>query len=140
VIIGRRGWDNAEVFNILDQAPYETSPIIEVAGLASNAMRHIMANARALLMPSRAEGYGLPIVEALATGTPVIASDLDVFREIGGARMTYCRLDSTEAWLEAVQTHAAVDRKNSEAAMTQADNRAAWESYFRQVSRFMTEL
>jgi glycosyltransferase involved in cell wall biosynthesis len=40
--------------------------------------------ATALVFPSLAEGFGLPLLEALACGTPVVASDLPVFREIGG--------------------------------------------------------
>lgn len=45
--------------------------------------------ARALVFPSLAEGFGLPIVEALSYGTPVLASDIEVFREIGGKRVRY---------------------------------------------------
>jgi glycosyltransferase involved in cell wall biosynthesis len=89
-------------------------------------------------MPSYAEGYGLPIVEALAAGTPVIASDIEVFREVGGTRVTYCRLGDIEAWLTAVRTHAA--SQTSQAPMTEAENRAAWDSYFKTISSFIGDL
>lgn len=46
-------------------------------------------NARALIFPSVAEGFGLPLVEARGHGLAVIASDIPVFREIGGEAITY---------------------------------------------------
>jgi glycosyltransferase involved in cell wall biosynthesis len=48
-------------------------------------MNELLRNARALLMPSFAEGYGMPVAEALSMGTPVICSDLLALREAGGA-------------------------------------------------------
>jgi glycosyltransferase involved in cell wall biosynthesis len=62
----------------------------------------LMQNARALLMPSLAEGFGLPVVEALQAGTPVIASTLPVFGEIGQGAA--CLLDphDIEAWEQAI--------------------------------------
>ena len=47
-------------------------------------LRAAVAGARALVLPSRDEGFGLPVLEALAAGTPVLASDLPVLREVGG--------------------------------------------------------
>ncbi len=68
--------------------------------------RHLHS-ARALLAPSRAEGFGLPVVEALKLGVPVIASDLPAFHEAGGAVPTFLDPTSTEAWLSAVREFAA---------------------------------
>lgn len=50
--------------------------------------------ARALILPSLAEGFGLPLLEAMRLGTPVIASDLPVFREIAGPHITYFQTGS----------------------------------------------
>lgn len=50
------------------------------------------------LVTSEREGFGLPVIESLACGTPVIATDLPVFREIGGDVVTYCGLGDIELW------------------------------------------
>jgi len=51
---------------------------------AAGDLETIVAGARALVMPSRDEGFGLPALEALATGTPVIVSDIPALREVTG--------------------------------------------------------
>jgi glycosyltransferase involved in cell wall biosynthesis len=51
-----------------------------------------------VLQPSEREGFGLPVIEALASGTPVIASDLAVLREIGGTAVEYCPVGNVDAW------------------------------------------
>jgi len=68
--------------------------------------RHLRA-ARALLAPSRAEGFGLPVVEALKLGVPVIASDLPAFREAGGSIPTFLDPAAPDAWLRAIGEFAA---------------------------------
>jgi glycosyltransferase involved in cell wall biosynthesis len=55
-----------------------------------------------VLVPSEAEGFGLPIIEALACGAPVVASDLPVLREVGADACTYCPVGQVEAWAEAL--------------------------------------
>jgi glycosyltransferase involved in cell wall biosynthesis len=62
----------------------------------------IYRRAAVVLQPSDAEGFGLPIVEALACGRAVIASDLPVFREVGASAVVYCPLDDIAAWSDAV--------------------------------------
>ena len=55
-----------------------------------------------LVLPSDAEGFGLPVIEALACGVPVIASDLPVLREVGGDAARYCAVDDVDAWSSAI--------------------------------------
>ncbi|WP_224364804.1 glycosyltransferase family 4 protein [Hyalangium versicolor] len=55
--------------------------------------------AQAVLVPSEAEGFGLPVIEALACGAPVVASDLPVLREVGDTACLYCPVGDVAAWV-----------------------------------------
>ena len=54
-----------------------------------------------MLQPSDAEGFGLPVAEALACGTPVLASDIPVLREVGGEAAVYRPVGDVPAWIDA---------------------------------------
>lgn len=63
---------------------------IVYTGYVSDAdLRALVAGAAAYVFPSLYEGFGIPIEEALAKGTPVLASDIPVFHEVGGDRIAY---------------------------------------------------
>jgi glycosyltransferase involved in cell wall biosynthesis len=55
-----------------------------------------------VLLPSEAEGFGLPLIEALACGASVVASDIPVLREVGAEAVTYCPVGDVLAWAEQV--------------------------------------
>jgi glycosyltransferase involved in cell wall biosynthesis len=57
-------------------------------------------HASVVLAPSEAEGFGLPIIEALACGATVVASDIPVFHEVGGDDIFYCPLDDVQSWVD----------------------------------------
>lgn len=102
VIIGARGWAADHVFAALDDNALLRRFVIERNDASDRELVGYMANARALLFPSFVEGQGLPLAEALALGTPAIASDLGVFRETAGDVPDYLRPDDISGWTELI--------------------------------------
>ena len=114
-IIGNRGWANPEILNRLDSLPPD-GPIRVLGGLPDGAVAALTQGARALLAASGAEGFGLPPVEAALLGTPVIASDLAVTRELLGNKAVYLSPDDIYSWVETIvgQTEPAASARPTE--------------------------
>jgi glycosyltransferase involved in cell wall biosynthesis len=73
VLAGGKGWRDAKILKILKTANQN----IKVLGyVCDNDLRSLIQNAKALLMPSLYEGYGMPIAEARSLGTPVLCNDV----------------------------------------------------------------
>src|SRR6185369_7849581 len=102
VIIGQRGWEAEHVLAMLDRAPSLQGHVLELNNASDSELAGYIAGARALLMPSFVEGFGIPVVEALQLGTPVIASDLQVFREIAGDIPHYLDSSDGAGWERAI--------------------------------------
>lgn len=102
VIAGKRGWRSEALFERLDRMKSTGSRIVERPDLPDAAIGTLLRHARALLAPSRIEGFGLPVAEAAALGTPVIAADLPVTREVVGCYPQYLPAGDLPAWRAAV--------------------------------------
>jgi glycosyltransferase involved in cell wall biosynthesis len=74
-------------------------PFLDRATLAAIYRRSAL-----LVMPSEREGFGLPLLESLACGTPVVASDIAALREVGGEAATYCGVGDIDAWTSAIRS------------------------------------
>jgi glycosyltransferase involved in cell wall biosynthesis len=72
-------------------------------GVSEAEYEELLRRTTALVSLSRSEGYGLPLVEAMSLGTPVIASDIPIFREVGGRGALYVDPDSPAEFAAAVR-------------------------------------
>lgn len=112
--------------------------VILATGLSSPALRRLMAHARAVLMPSRAEGFGLPIIEAFALGTPVLASDLPAHLEVGTPYATFLDPDDQAGWVREIVRHTEDDAYVSVLRLRLAAYRPMTaDAYFRRVESFL---
>ena len=72
-------------------------------GASDETYREVLRGATALVSASREEGFGIPLVEAMALGTPVVVSDIPVFREVGGDAGAYVAPDDVGGFVRAVR-------------------------------------
>jgi glycosyltransferase involved in cell wall biosynthesis len=78
------------------------SAVVELGSLSRQVLAAAYRWARLLVHTAEAEGFGLPLIEAMACGCQVIASDLPVLREVGGAAATYRAVGDIEGWRDAI--------------------------------------
>jgi glycosyltransferase involved in cell wall biosynthesis len=76
--------------------------IVVLPYLSRDVLAAVYRHADLVLLPSEGEGFGLPVIEAMACGTPVVASDLSVLREVGGDAAQYCPVGNISSWIERV--------------------------------------
>ena len=106
LILGRRGWENHAVFARLDKLP-KGGPVVERAGLSDGAVGALIERSHGLLMPSRAEGFGLPLTEAAGRGIPVLTAPLPAARALLGDHARFLSPDAPADWATAVAELAA---------------------------------
>jgi len=106
LLVGARGAKHGPIVAQMSRTPGFKTCVFEVRGLSTPGLKTLIAGARALLMPSFVEGLGLPILEAMAQGTPVIASDIPAHREVARGFATLIDPIDGLRWQEAIMRYA----------------------------------
>lgn len=142
LVIGARGWENEQVVDMLERSRRLRGLVQEHNGLSDGEVGALLHGARALLLPSLAEGFGLPLAEALASGVPVICSDIPVFREVGHDAPEYLDPLDLKAWTEAVVDYCAADSPRRLAQLRRLDRWSAprWADHFSVVAQLLSDL
>jgi glycosyltransferase involved in cell wall biosynthesis len=130
VIVGRRGWENEAVIDHLDRSKAVIRLVHEVSDLRDEDLARLMSGAASLLSPSFAEGFDLPVLEALALRTPVIASKIAVHQEFAACATLVDPLDGP-AWMTAIEAAAASRARGPEVASP------TWEAHFAEVAAIL---
>ncbi len=76
--------------------------IVQMPTLEREQLADLYRHAALVLLTSDREGFGLPVIEAMACGTPVVASGIPALREIGGDAAIYCPPGDVTAWVDAI--------------------------------------
>jgi glycosyltransferase involved in cell wall biosynthesis len=77
--------------------------LVQPPRLSRTGLAALYRRAELVLLTSEREGFGLPVLEALAAGGTVVASDIPAFREVGGAAAVFCRVGDVEQWAQTVR-------------------------------------
>ena len=132
VLIGQKGWECEHVMRMLERTPGLREHVLWIDACEDHQLHAWIANARALLFPSFAEGFGLPVVEALQLGVPVLAADLPVYREFAGGLPQYLDPLDVNGWLATVFDYQRRDSRQRERKIEALCSYRAptWEAHF----------
>jgi glycosyltransferase involved in cell wall biosynthesis len=142
VVIGQRGWECENVVDLLERCEPLAGTVTELAACSDADLATWLHHAAALLFPSFAEGYGMPLVEALSRGVPVIASDLPVFREIAGDVPDYLDPLDGMGWMVRIESFAdpASPERAAQLKRLAGFSAPTWPAHFETVERFLERL
>ncbi len=116
MLIGRRGWHVEALIEDIESHAEFGRRLFWFEDADDSDLACAYDNCAAVLAPSYAEGFGLPLAEAAWKGKPVICSDIPVFREIGGRGALYFRVNDSAA-LAAVLDDFIAGRATGDAAL-----------------------
>lgn len=108
VIVGRPGWKVENLLNRIEFHPELNKRLFYWKDLNDTELNYTYQKSKMLLFPSFIEGFGLPIIESLRNGLPVLASDTAIHREVGQDQIGYFSLENTrqlESMISDIEQH-----------------------------------
>lgn len=101
VVAGKLGWLTEPILAKVKELGVQDR-VTFTGYVADDDLPALISAARLLTMPSKYEGFGLPVLEAMACGTPVIASNTSSLPEVGGDAALYARPDDVAGWAQLI--------------------------------------
>lgn len=141
VLIGQRGWEAESAIDLLERCPALRNVVLERNDLPDAQVSRLIQGAQALLLPSFAEGFGFPLIEALALGVPVLCSNLAALRENGGPVPEYLDPLDGLGWRAAVIDYSLPGSPRRAAQLDRLETWTApsWQDHFIAVEALIAE-
>jgi glycosyltransferase involved in cell wall biosynthesis len=152
----KRAWPHLRLIRVGDTFTPAQERQINQLGLRDSVTvlpfvdRRVLAavyrRATLLLQPSEREGFGLPVAEAMASGTAVVASRIPALVEVGGPAATYCPVGDVRAWAAAVsglldeRAASSQDWQQRSAASLAQARRFSWREHARRMTVLYRDL
>lgn len=137
---GRKGWMYQDILQSPKKFGVEDS-VIFTGFVPQDDLVSLLSGAQALIQPSLWEGFGIPVVEAMASGTPVLVSDVSSLPEIvGGAGLTFNpnSLAQIEVSIRSIISDRQLRQRYSKLGLEQA-KKFSWEKMARTVLKVFAE-
>lgn len=126
VMAGYRGWQNEQLLPATERAALGER-LHQLGRVSEEELQVLYANATAFAFPSLHEGFGLPVLEAMAAGVPVLASDIPPLREVAGGAALLVPPGRPQEWAEALASVLSEPTGPEVAARVQAGRQRATE-------------
>jgi len=102
-LVGHNTWKVEDLLERIRRHPLLDTSLFWISGASDTDLEYLYQNATALVFASMVEGFGLPIVEAMQRGLPVLCSDLPVFREIADGKARFFSLETTDELTQCIR-------------------------------------
>lgn len=99
---GKWGWIDEKDAQRIKECEKKYSQFSVFTNVNDDELNFIYKNTRATIIASKIEGFGLPIIESLQHGTPVLASNIPVFQEVGGKKVNYFDINDSHKELSSL--------------------------------------
>lgn len=133
VIVGRPGWKTEALQEKLRRHPQAGQRLFWLEEVSDEYLAQLYAACGGVLVASRAEGFGLPLIEAARYNKPVFARDLPVFREIGLPSVTYFNCESAASLATAIPAWLQKTRHEGGASQRQSQSVTTWQTAAKQL-------
>ena len=103
VIVGKPGWKTEALQQVLRTHPQRAVHLHWLDNASDELLELLYTRCTGLIVASHAEGFGLPLIEAMHHAKPVLARDIPVFREVGGNSITFFSGESSERFMADIE-------------------------------------
>ena len=104
VIVGRRGWKTEQIYDFMTQDPEVKDKFVFLHDASDENLSWLYSHAKLSVIPSFCEGWGMPIAESVARGTPCICSNKTSMIEVAEGYVEHFDPSSTDECLERIVT------------------------------------